>query len=1404
MPAAITVVPLKKFLHLALLCSVLLGGSLRAQTFEINGQSSEQKPKSETKQKKNKQKQTSDEQGNASGGMGWGQSIEVGRTARAATEALRKGNYGAAMNYAQRMTQAAPNDAHNWFLLAYAARLAGKYQASLDAGAHGLRLDPQSVEGLSGMAQTYVRMGRLDDAKRTLLQVIAANPRRAIDLALAGELFMKTGDLPQATNLLERSEAVQPSSHAEVMLAIVYMKQKQPEKAKGLLDKARARDPKNVDVFRAVAQFYREAHDYKSAIETLKQAPRKNADLMAELGYTYELAGMKNESASTYEKAAAMAPNVVTVQLAAAQAQMRAGNLDKTRTFLARAEQLDARHYRLHAIRGDLATLERRDTDAAREYQAALAAMTEAPAEGMLYPVQVRLSLIDAFKNLGDDAAVAQQVQLAQQQLATMQAEGTERVEYLRLRASIKGLGNDTAGAEADLKQALQIDPTNDNVMLQYGSLLWKIGRKSEARQMYSTLLAKDANNRFALEGLGYLSRDDGDNKAAEMYFNHLAAAYPNDYVPYLALGDLYTAIRDYDRADASYQKAWKLAPTNSMIVSSGSNAAIAAHNIDLAGEWVSRATGSMKNDPRVVRETERYLFHKGKYAESARLGAIAVQKLPHDRDAAVYLAYDLYNLGRYDDVLLLASRYETAMPKEPNFPLLAGHVHKQSQLLQQAIDDYTRVLQIDPHLPEALINRGYVRNDMQNSQAALGDFEQALKIMPNSGTAHLGLAFSDLQLHRARPALSEIEAAEKLIGESGATHMARATAYRQTRVFDKAEQEYRMALKMAPDDLKMHMALADTLYHAHHYSASIAELEDTLRLSPDDPLIYADLAAAHAQLHHQKETFQYIEAAERQANDQSGIFMATGEALLTLGDRNAAMERFTKALEAPDANRVDVRLEFAKLFVREGKFETAKQQVALAFAESRVGEASPVTTDNMVEAANVFLSAHDFDLALRYFEKARDMGAADDSVAVGMAETYLAQGNDLLAEKTLIALGDPADHQQDVAYQLAWGNVYHERHDTRRALSAFAHANQIAEDDPVAEHALVEVGGEEGDLIQPKFSFQSNAYTTPIFDDATLYQMDAKLFGAPVAPRYSQQTEAGTSFRYHLTDSLPLNAYFGERNTRGTISVPSELLIINRNTYDTLFSVGTSTMVRLGSAKLVLDPGIGFTVRRDSESPFDMNQNLFREFLYVNSSPLFNWITVRGQLVHEHGPFTERNLSSTDLGGRVEFEVGRPWGNTALITGYSVRDLVFSPLAREFHTTSAWGGLQHKFGSKLTVAGLGQYVRSFRVQDLNSAVAQALIPGARVEFKPTDHWAISGNFDLTRGEGFHLYDNVQSGFVISYLRPLRRSLRDGSGGITVEYPLKISVGLQQQSFTSYSGPGQASAFRPFISVTLF
>ena len=140
-------------------CLLLVSFGL-GQTFEINGQGS---TASNTPKKSRPAKKGTAP--SADTGMGWGSSIEVARQARAAQQALDKGNYRGAADFAERAAKVAPQNSDFWFLLGYSARLAGRYPTSVDAYNRGLALRPSSIQGLSGLAQTYARMGQNDKAK---------------------------------------------------------------------------------------------------------------------------------------------------------------------------------------------------------------------------------------------------------------------------------------------------------------------------------------------------------------------------------------------------------------------------------------------------------------------------------------------------------------------------------------------------------------------------------------------------------------------------------------------------------------------------------------------------------------------------------------------------------------------------------------------------------------------------------------------------------------------------------------------------------------------------------------------------------------------------------------------------------------------------------------------------------------------------------------------------------------------------------------------------------------------------------------------------------------------------------------------------------------------------------------
>lgn len=1391
----------------------LIGGTYasNAQTYQIGSGSSKPQSQSQTKA------QQPD--------IGWGSNIENARIARAAEQALLKGDRVRALEYAQRACQSAPNDPHLWFLLGYAARLNSKFQLSVDAYAHGLKLNPSSLEGESGLAQTYSALGRNDDAERLLKQVLAADPKRANDAMVLGDLEMRAGNYNAALDALSRAERYHPDARSELLMAICYEHEKKLDLANKYLEAAKKRAPDNPEVQRSLAGYFREVGKYPQAIAALKSIRNPKPDVTAELAYTYQLNGKPKESAALYAQAANAVPNDLGLQLAAAQAEVADGSIDGAEPFLQRAEGIDSKYYRLHAIRGEIARLQDKSSQAVQEYNAALANLPAEPAEGLLYGIQLHMDLSELYRGEQNDEAARHQVEIAQEQISKINAQGPSRAPFLRLRAQIELASGDLKGALTDVKEALAIDAHDPNGLQLNGDVLMKLGHTEEAIATYKKILAIDPNNRYALTSLGYTSRAAGRDKDAEKYFQRLAKVDPSLYVPYLALGDLYTARHEYKPAQTSYAKAFELAPRNALVVAGGMNAAIEAHDIPLAGKWLSRSTPEMGKEPLLMREEERYLSFKGEYQRSEDIGQEAIKALPRDRDVVVYLGYDLLHLQKWNELLALTQRYMNVLPKEPDIPLLMGYVHKHDGQSQQAEQDFAETLRRDPKVETAYVNRGYMLNDMHKPQPAAADFNAALKMEPKDGEAHLGLAYADLELHKPQAAIRHAGLAEKTLGDSKDIHVIRATAYGREDMLARAAEEYRAALKFAPDDPALHLGLANALFSARQYHEAVGELQTAARYSPSDPSISAMLARSYANLGDRNQTFHYVQVAEQQAaaappprapfgeSALSATYVSTGEALGTLGENRAAMERFRKALQIPQSNRVSVRLAIAQTMAQQGHEDDAEREIALAVMEAASGDSLPPSGGQYIEAADIFRSIHDYRLSQTYVHHAKAAGAPDAQVRIGLANNYLALGETTKASAELAAIKVETDSAPDYRYLLAQANVYRQQHHNLQALTSFAQASDAEGEDQSATASLLEAAGNEGLRINPKVSVLSDFIMQPIFEDTTVYVLDSKLdapFAVPTSdksllplPRSSLQTESTNAFHLHVGKLPNPGGFFQIRNARGQISIPATNSIANRDTTDYAINFGLNPTVSLGRNVVTFSGGLQTTIRRDSISPREMNQNLLRLFIYMDTSSFFNAISATGYLIRESGPFTETNQHSRGLTGALDFRVGAPWGKNALLVGWGANDQVFKPANIEDYYTSSYIGFEHKFSERLLVRGMLEDLRAWRVVGGNSGIAQNVRPAVSVDFAPNHRWNFQASTAFSSTRSFHVYDATQNRFSVSYARPFKRRFHDDSGAVVLQYPIRFSAGLQEETFFNFTG-GHNQQLRPFVEISIF
>jgi tetratricopeptide (TPR) repeat protein len=1364
------------------------------QTFDVNGQQSSSSAASSKKQPGKTRPATHPEQ---ESGMGWGSSIEVAREARAAQTALQHNDPASATQYAQRAVKAAPQNVELWFTLAYAARLSGQYSVSVDAYQKGLALKPNSVQGLSGLAQTYARMGKTAEAEQALDQVLAADPRSDVDLQLAGELLLTT-DPKKAVDYLRRSEAAKNSSRTELLLARAYARTGDEASARAMLEHARHSAPNNPEVVRAVASYYRDTGHYDEAVQALESLRAKDANTLAELGYSYTLAGNAASAAKVYGEAANRAPKDVEIQLNAAQAMINAGDFGKATSLLSHAESLRPEHYRLYALRGRLASAEHQTADAVHQYEAALQHLPEGTPEGPLYPISLRIDLAELYRDEGDDANQLRVLEDAREAIGHIDPSVSERPEFLRLRAAVELGSGDSRSAESDLQEALHLAPHNVVLLLNYASLLRKIDRKDEAQKTYQQALAIDASSAAALGALGFLARESGDADAAGRYFAEFAKKHPDDYSPYLSMGDLYSETRNFPRAQENYEQAFKRAPDNPLIVSGAMNAALEAHHPADAKQWLDRASATERQNPQVMREQERYLTISGDYQQSAEIGYQVIEKLPKDKEGVDYLAYDLLFLRRFDEAAKIVDRYEPVLGKDYDLPLIGGYVATEGHDYRGAVASFTRALEVNPDIAVGYMNRGYVYNDMRLASKAEADFRKALSLNPQYGEARLGLAYALVQLRRSGPSLKEAEIASSLLPDSAPLHLVKAEAYRQRAMFALAEGEYKKALTLDPNESVTYLALADVQYRAHEYEGSAETLRSGLAVAPNDPMILADMGRSYARLGRSDEAMQSVASAERIGGKNYKVLLVSADAMRILKHNDQAMSIYARALEGAEDDRLQVRLALARLFADEGKATDAQQQLALGFAEARVAGDDFTSADDYLNAADILLSIREFGLAQKLYGRAHALGADDTSVAVGMANAELALGDTRSAELQLSSLPEDPERKNNFEFMVAQGNVYRQLGKDDLALANFTRANQLDPENESTRDTKIELEEEQGRPIIDRLNLSSGARVNPVFEDDNVYQLYARLLSLSSnsaflpPPRRTIETYADSTFHLRL-NSLPVEGFVAERNARGSISVPSELLIQNRDTYDTIFNVSVAPRVELGNVKFTIMPGLQYTVRRDTLSPVVMNQNLFRQFVYLSSSPIFDWFSFSGSLIRETGPFTEMNLHSRDLSGAIDFRVGRPWAKTALITGYNARNLLNSTSITndylawsEYYQTISYVGLERQFSSRIRATAALEFWRAWRIANLQYAIAQELHPRFGLEAKIRDHWALSASGAWSSGRAFHAYDSVDSNVVVTYTRD--HGWGRNAETAAVGYPMRLSVGFGQQSFYDFPG----------------
>lgn len=242
----------------------------------------------------------------------------------------------------------------------------------------------------------------------------------------------------------------------------------------------------------------------------------------------------------------------------------------------------------------------------------------------------------------------------------------------------------------------------------------------------------------------------------------------------YMTQASMHLGQEAYDAAIDAYSRALALDP----------DAIVARYHRGFAYTRIGALGNALTDLTRVI---ELDADPAGLYRLQAlqQRGLVYVRQGEFDRAIADFDAF-LENAGRNQAVLGVV--YERANTR---FRL---------QAYEQAIADYTQVLQQDPEHVEAFLNRGRSYAALGDYPEAIRDYNRAIALQPNRAVGYSSRGQAYVRMKRYGEALGDYARALELNPRDAAVHNARGLLYIKIAAFPDAIDAYQHAMAIQPD----------------------------------------------------------------------------------------------------------------------------------------------------------------------------------------------------------------------------------------------------------------------------------------------------------------------------------------------------------------------------------------------------------------------------------------------------------------------------------------------------------------------------------------------------------------------------------------------------------------------------
>jgi tetratricopeptide (TPR) repeat protein len=218
-----------------------------------------------------------------------------------------------------------------------------------------------------------------------------------------------------------------------------------------------------------------------------------------------------------------------------------------------------------------------------------------------------------------------------------------------------------------------------------------------------------------------------------------------------------------------------------------------------------------------------------------------------------------------------------------------------------KAVEDYDKVIALNPAHFEAYNNRGLAFDKLGRPDRAIDNFGAAIAVNPLYYQANFNRAIILERMGLYREAIEDYDRTIALNPSYAEAYNNRGIVFDKMGKFDEAVEDYRKAIALQPSYFEAYYNLGIAFGKTTRYSSAVEAFNEAIAINPNYPFAYGSRGLAYSYLSQDGKALDDFNRALALDQNYVRAYLHRGNLYLKAGNKESAVSDFRKACELGD-----------------------------------------------------------------------------------------------------------------------------------------------------------------------------------------------------------------------------------------------------------------------------------------------------------------------------------------------------------------------------------------------------------------------------------------------------------------------------------------------------------------------